>query len=115
MSWRNVDVQEQRVRFVVLAERKEKNMRQLCQEFEISPTTGYKWLKRFRAEGVGGMRERSRRPASSRPVCCGASSPQLAANRNHSSSMTARPECLLARPNHRFPENGGQRGKSVRS
>jgi transposase InsO family protein len=65
MSWRNVDVQEQRVRFVILAERKEKNMRQLCQEFEISPTTGYKWLKRFRAEGVGGMRERSRRPANS--------------------------------------------------
>lgn len=65
MAWRNVDVQEQRVRFVVLAERKDKDMRQLCREFEISPTTGYKWLQRYRAEGVAGVRERSRRPANS--------------------------------------------------
>jgi len=65
MAWGTVDVQEQRVRFVVLAERKHKNMRQLCQQFEISPTTGYKWLKRYQAEGVNGMRDRSRRPANS--------------------------------------------------
>lgn len=65
MAWRDVDVQEQRVRFVVLAERKDKDMRQLCREFEISPTTGYKWLQRYRAEGVAGVRERSRRPANS--------------------------------------------------
>ena len=38
------------------------NFRQLCQEYGISPKTGYKWLERFYEQGFEGMEERSRRP-----------------------------------------------------
>jgi transposase InsO family protein len=62
MTWRSVDVQEQRVRFVVAASRGEKNFRALCQEFEISRPTGYLWRRRYQEQGLAGIAERSRRP-----------------------------------------------------
>ena len=62
MAWNEVEVQEQRIQFVVAAHRKEQAMKELCEEFGISRSTGYKWLARYRAGGAGGVRERSRRP-----------------------------------------------------
>ena len=55
MAWKTVDVQEQRVRFVVCARRREKNFRQLCQEFDISRPTGYQWLRRYQAGGIAAI------------------------------------------------------------
>lgn len=40
----------------------ETNIRALCREYRISPTTGYKWIRRFQAEGEAGLQDRSRRP-----------------------------------------------------
>jgi len=60
-----MDVREQRVSFVVTASRGEKSLTALCQEFGISRPTGYLWLSRYRQEGLVGIAERSRRPASS--------------------------------------------------
>jgi transposase InsO family protein len=34
----------------------------LCDEYGISPKTGYKWKKRFEEEGVSGLHDQSRRP-----------------------------------------------------
>lgn len=51
--------------FVRLAGAPGANVRALCRRFEISPTAGYKWLARFKAEGQAGLAERSRRPACS--------------------------------------------------
>jgi transposase InsO family protein len=65
MAWKTVDVQEQRVRFVVCALRREKNFRQLCQEFDISRPTGYQWLRRYQAGGIAAIVEKSRRPQHS--------------------------------------------------
>jgi transposase InsO family protein len=65
MAWRNVEVQEQRVRFVIAAARGEKPLSSLCAEFDISRPTGYLWLERYRSAGVSGIAERSRRPRSS--------------------------------------------------
>jgi transposase InsO family protein len=65
MAWRTVEVQEQRVRFVVAASRSGANLAALCAEFEISRPTGYLWLQRYRAGGVAAVSERSRRPRSS--------------------------------------------------
>ena len=65
MAWKTVDVQEQRVRFVVCACRREKNFRQLCQEFDISRPTGYQWLRRYQAGGIAAIVEKSRRPQHS--------------------------------------------------
>jgi transposase InsO family protein len=51
--------------FVIAASRKEKSFQELCEEFEISCRTGYTWWNRYKAEGIGGMREHSRRPHES--------------------------------------------------
>lgn len=61
MPWKEVNVMNQRVEFVLKSLRTE-NFRELCQEYGISAKTGYKWQKRFVAEGLCGMREVSRRP-----------------------------------------------------
>ena len=66
MAWGTVDVDEQRMRFVILASRREKTMRELCEEFEISRPTGYEWLRRYERGGITGVVERSRRPEHSR-------------------------------------------------
>ena len=65
MAWGKVDVDEQRMRFVIAASRKEKPLRQLCQEFDISPPTGYKWRDRYQAGGLQAVVEKSRRPQRS--------------------------------------------------
>ena len=62
MAWGMVNVDEQRVRFVVCASRREKSFRQLCEEFDISRPTGYEWLRRYQAGGVAAVVEKSRRP-----------------------------------------------------
>lgn len=51
--------------FVVTANRGEKSLTALRQEFGISRPTGYLWLSRYRQEGLVGIAERSRRPARS--------------------------------------------------
>jgi transposase InsO family protein len=65
MAWNRVNVDQQRVQFVVAASRQEKPLQQLCQEFGISRPTGYVWLERYRQNGLAGMVEQSRRPHSS--------------------------------------------------
>ena len=60
-----MDVQDQRVRFVVEALAGSKPVSQLCAEFGISRPTGYLWLERYRARGIAGIAERSRRPLHS--------------------------------------------------
>src|SRR5271170_7488201 len=65
MAWGTVNVDEQRMRFVVSASRGEKTLQQLCQEFDISRPTGYEWLRRYQAGGVGAVVEKSRRPRHS--------------------------------------------------
>ncbi len=57
-----MDIQEQRVRFVVAAARGTQGLRSLCAEFGISRPTGYLWLRRYQELGVRGIAERSRKP-----------------------------------------------------
>lgn len=61
MPWQPRDLMNQRTEFAFRAMQTE-NFRALCREYEISTKIGYKWLARFKEEGVGGMSERSRRP-----------------------------------------------------
>jgi transposase InsO family protein len=58
-------IMELRQEFVMLAAQEGANMRELCRRYGISPTTGYGYLARWRAEGVAGLRDRSRRPHAS--------------------------------------------------
>jgi transposase InsO family protein len=64
VAWRRVEVSEERVRFVVLANRGEHKHAELCREFGISRPTGYLWLKRYRGGGIVSVAEASRRPHS---------------------------------------------------
>jgi transposase InsO family protein len=62
MPFRGVSVMEQREGFVMRALEEGANIRGLCRAYGISPTTGYRWLGRYRAKGSAGLDERSRRP-----------------------------------------------------
>src|ERR1700730_4909021 len=62
MAWGSVDVEEQRMRFVVAVSRQEKPLQQLCHEFGISRPTGYQWWRRYQAGGYRAVVEKSRRP-----------------------------------------------------
>jgi transposase InsO family protein len=64
MPWKQMEVREQRVEFVVRALAGEP-LSPLCREFGVSRPTGYLWLARYRKGGVAGIEERSRRPHAS--------------------------------------------------
>lgn len=65
MPWKETTKMELRLEFAQLADREGANMSQLCRRFGISRPTGYKWVRRYRADGKAGLRDRSRRPHSS--------------------------------------------------
>lgn len=65
MPWKETDVRDERIRFVVQAEQGTE-MAALCRAFGISRKTGYKWLRRYRQAGsLLGLEEVSRRPRHS--------------------------------------------------
>jgi len=53
---------EERIRFILAVEQGDYSVAELCRQYGISRKTGYKWIRRYRADGLEGMRERSRRP-----------------------------------------------------
>ena len=65
MPFKQMEVREQRVEFVVRALRRTERLSDLCREFGISRPTGYQWIERYQAAGVAGIEERSRRPRHS--------------------------------------------------
>lgn len=62
MAWRLSSVVEQREEFVRLASVRGATKSALCRRFGISRDKGYKWLRRFAAQGLAGLTDRSRRP-----------------------------------------------------
>lgn len=62
MPWRTQQVMDLRMEFVRKAMQAGVNFRALCRETGISPKTGYKWKRRFEAEGKSGLCDVSRRP-----------------------------------------------------
>jgi transposase InsO family protein len=62
MPFQGVSAMKRRQQFVETAQMEGSNIRDLCRGFGISPTTGYKWLNRARANGPGELEELSRRP-----------------------------------------------------
>jgi transposase InsO family protein len=65
MAWKTMDVEEQKVRFVVAATRRERSLTALCEEFGIARPTGYLWRRGYEEAGLAGIAERSRRPKQS--------------------------------------------------
>lgn len=60
MPWESKTIMQQREAFVAAAMRKEASMSALCQQYEISRKTGYKWLNR--AQEGRPLCDQSRRP-----------------------------------------------------
>ncbi len=62
MPWQECSVMDNRLEFVQLAVVADSNISLLCRRFGISRKTGYKWLKRYRQDGVAGLQDVSRAP-----------------------------------------------------
>jgi putative transposase len=62
MPWQEVLPMDLRRQFVHDVLRGVAPFAELCRAYRISRRTGYKWLRRFEAEGLAGLRDRSRRP-----------------------------------------------------
>lgn len=65
MPWRESSVRDQREEFVALADAPGANVSELCRRFGVSRSNGFKWLGRYREEGLAGLAEHPRRPARS--------------------------------------------------
>ena len=62
MPWQEVCVQEQRVRFIHEWQKQEDSMAELCRRYGVSRRVGYKWLARYKQDGIAGLQDRSRAP-----------------------------------------------------
>jgi transposase InsO family protein len=51
-----------REEFVRLAKQREVSFSELCERYEVSRKTGYKWMERFESQGSVGLADLSRRP-----------------------------------------------------
>jgi putative transposase len=65
MPWSETTPMSQRREFVEDAERGLYGMRELCARYGISRRIGYKWLARYREQGLSGLVDQSRRPETS--------------------------------------------------
>lgn len=62
MPWQTKDTISMRDEFVNLALSGNFTISDLCSEFKISRKTGYKWIDRFKREGINGLVNHSKRP-----------------------------------------------------
>ena len=65
MPWLQVTLMSQRKEFIKLAMVDGANLARLCQGFNISRKTGYKWFARYLGGGETGLQDRCRRPRAS--------------------------------------------------
>lgn len=84
MVWKETCAMEERMRFVDAVVENTETFAAVCRRFGVSRKTGYKWLARYQAEGVEGLKDQSRAPL------------------HHAQSMTARiaEQCLAVRRAH---------------
>jgi putative transposase len=62
MGWTETGVVDERMRFVIAAEKHEEPFAALCRRLGVSRRVGYKWLGRYQEGGVEGLWDRSRAP-----------------------------------------------------
>lgn len=62
MPWRETCVMEERMKFVCEYLNGAGSISSLCRAYGVSRKTGYKWLGRYRSDGICGLEERSRAP-----------------------------------------------------
>lgn len=64
MPWKETCVEEQRMRFIGawLDKECDWSVTELCEAFEVSRKSGYKWIERYETSGMAGLADRSRAP-----------------------------------------------------
>lgn len=62
MPWRESCAMDERVGFISEHRTGLWTMTELCERYEVSRKTGYKWLERYRLEGAAGLMDRSHAP-----------------------------------------------------
>lgn len=62
MGWTETCAVDERMRFVIAAEKHEEPFAAVCRRFGVSRKVGYKWLARYEEAGVDGLSDRSRAP-----------------------------------------------------
>jgi transposase InsO family protein len=60
MGWKETCVMEERWKFIQEYQRDEECFAELCRRYEVSRKTGYKWVERYKAEGLDGLRDQGR-------------------------------------------------------
>lgn len=65
MPWPARTTVKMREEFVLRALGKVQPFAEVCREFQVSRKTGYKWLERYKEQGLPGLVDESRRPESS--------------------------------------------------
>lgn len=65
MPWKAIGTMEQRREFIRRWSTREESVVELCEQFEISRKTAYKWIGRYEQQGREGLAERSSRPQTS--------------------------------------------------
>jgi transposase InsO family protein len=64
MPWKEVNIMNQRLEFVLKSLENDINFTELSTEYCITPKTGYKWKERFIKNGISGLLDKPRRPVS---------------------------------------------------
>lgn len=62
MSWKENTVESERERFVTAALCRSEAFVDVCEQFNIAPKTGYKWLNRYREKGIEGLKDLPKTP-----------------------------------------------------
>jgi putative transposase len=62
MVWKETCAMEERMRFVDAVVENTETFAAVCRRFGVSRKTGYKWLTRYQAEGIEGLKDQSRAP-----------------------------------------------------
>jgi transposase InsO family protein len=62
MPWKEHGVMEERFRFIEDWRSQDWTMAELCRFYDVSRGTGYKWVERYEASGMDGLRNLSRAP-----------------------------------------------------
>jgi transposase InsO family protein len=62
VPWKETGPMEERMKLMLMYQRENWSMTELCEIFGVSRKTGYKWLKRYEEFAMEGLRELSRAP-----------------------------------------------------
>jgi putative transposase len=65
MPWMETQAVDQREKFIEHWRRAERPIVRLCEAYGVSRKTGYKWIDRYRFQGLPGLHDKSRAPLNS--------------------------------------------------